>query len=184
MSEFRLPCHISYRSFSGLILWGFVKLNTTGFWVLEMLLSPKCNTELPIILLLMQHFLSSPVRCVTSMLFFDQCFLRILTTQCGVGCVWPPPPLAFLLWAFWLSFFRTCRQFASYSKKTIENLQFSVQIKIFPKNTFFCPTTTYSGLCSSDHPCMKILFLVEFLGVGVIYSEKNFDVRRSPPKVM
>ena len=31
-------------------------------------------------------------------------------------------------------FFQACRQFASYSRKIIEYLQFSVQIKIFPKN--------------------------------------------------
>ena len=37
---------------------------------------------------------------------------------------------------------------------------------------FCCRTTTYVGLFSSDHPCMKILFLVGLLGLGVIYSEK------------
>ena len=64
---------------------------------------------------------------------------------------------------------------ASYLRKIIENLQFTVQIEISPKKTFFCPTPTYSGLCSSDYPYMKILFLVGFLGLGVIYSEKNIS---------
>ena len=74
-------------------------------------------------------------------------------------------------------FFRACQQFASYSRKIIENLEFAAQIEIFPKY-FFCPATTYSGLCSSDHTCMKILFLIGFLGLGVICSDKNFEVRR------
>ena len=39
---------------------------------------------------------------------------------------------------------------------------------------FFCPTTTYSGLCSSDHPCMKILFQVGFLCLV----RKKIEVRR------
>ena len=97
-----------------------------------------------------------------------------LTTKCGGGRGVSMAPAAsfFLLGAFRLICFRACRQFASYSREIIENLQFTVQIEIFPKNTLFCPTTTYSGLCSSDHPCMKTLFLVWFLGLGVIYSEK------------
>ena len=52
------------------------------------------------------------------------------------------------------------------------------------ENTFFNPTTPYSGLCSSHHTCMKILFRAGFLGLGVIYSEKNFGVHRSHPKIM
>ena len=95
-----------------------------------------------------------------------------------------PPANFFLLWAFWLILFRACWEFSSYSRKTIENLQFAVQIGIFPQNTFFCSTTAYSGLCSSDHPCIKSLFLVGCLSLGVIYSEKKFKVRRSPPKMM
>ena len=88
------------------------------------------------------------------------------------GYVWPTPPLTFFALSFLIGFFRACRQFSSRSRKIIENLQYAVQIEIFSKNTFFCPTT-YSGLCSSDHPCMKILFLVGFFGLGMIYSE-NF----------
>ena len=81
----------------------------------------------------------------------------------------------FFALSFLIDFFRAYRQFASYSRKIIENLQLAVQIEIFPKNTF-SPTSTYSGLCSSDHPCMQILFLVGVLGLGVIYSGKNFEV--------
>ena len=50
----------------------------------------------------------------------------------------------------------------------MSNLLF--RLRYFKKNTFFCPTTTYSRLCSADHTCMKIL--VGFLCPGVIYSEK------------
>ena len=42
------------------------------------------------------------------------------------------------------------------------------RLKYFPKKLFF-PTTTFAGLCSSDHLCMKILFLVGILSKGVIY---------------
>ena len=103
------------------------------------------------------------------------------TTKCGRrGAVCPHPLILFCFEIFdW--FFRVCRQFVSYSRKIIENLQFAVQVKNLPKN-LFCPTTTYSGLCSSDHTCMKNLFLVGFLGLGVIYSEK-IEIRRSHPKL-
>ena len=49
-----------------------------------------------------------------------------------------PPLFAhfFLPLSFLIEFFRACREFASYSRKIIENLQFAVQIEIFPKNIF------------------------------------------------
>ena len=52
------------------------------------------------------------------------------------------------------------------------------------KKHFFYPTITYSGLCSLHDPCMQILFLIEFLNLGVIYLEKSFEVHRSPPKII
>ena len=56
-------------------------------------------------------------------------FLRL--TRC------PPLPLAnFFCFKLLIDFFRACRQFSSYSRKTIENLQFAVHIKMFPKNNF------------------------------------------------
>ena len=70
--------------------------------------------------------------------------------------------------------------------KTILNLQFAVQIKVFSKNPFFCPTTTYAGLCISYHIELKYVpgmtfgpghdivnKMVGLLGIGVIYSEKH-----------
>ena len=52
-----------------------------------------------------------------------------------VGTYAPSANFFFVL-SFLIDFIRVCRQFDSYSRKTIENRQFSVQIKIFPKNTF------------------------------------------------
>ena len=62
-------------------------------------------------------------------------------------------------------------QFASCSRKNIKNLQFAVQIEIFPK-TLFLP---YHHLLWAllNHTCMKNMFLVGFLGKCVIYSEQN-----------
>ena len=94
------------------------------------------------------------------------------------------PPLTFFPLSFLIDFFSFCRKSASYSRKVIENRKFAVQIEIFPKNTFFYHTTTYSRVCSSDHTCTKKSFLVGVLGLGVIYSEKKFGVRRSSPEIM
>ena len=94
-----------------------------------------------------------------------------------------PPPANLFSVELFDCFFSSLLAICFFSRKVIENLQFAVQIEIFPKNTFL-PTTTYSGLGSSDHPCMKILFLVGYFGISVIYSEKHFEVRRSPPKIM
>ena len=96
----------------------------------------------------------------------------------------PTLPLPFFALSFLIDFLRGCREYAPIIRKTIENWKFAVQIEILQKNTCFCLTTTYSGLCSSDHTCIKILFLVGFLVLGVIYSGKSFGVRRSPPKIM
>ena len=96
-----------------------------------------------------------------------------------------PTPLTFFFsLSFLIDFFRGCWKYGPFIRKIIENVQFAVQIEIFQNNTFFCPTTTYSRLCSADHTCMKILFLPGFLTLGVIYSEKKFGVHRSPPKIM
>ena len=35
--------------------------------------------------------------------------------------------------------------------------------ELHPKNTFFWPTTTYSGLCNSTHTCSNFFFSVRFL---------------------
>ena len=104
------------------------------------------------------------------------CVCKVLNAEGGTCAPLHPLRLIFLFSAFWLIFFRACRHFASYSRKIFENLQFAVHIKVFPKNTFW-PTTTYSGLCSVDHPCVKILFLVGCFGIGVIWSEILGSVR-------
>ena len=43
--------------------------------------------------------------------------------------------------SFLIDFFRACWQFASHSREIIENLQFAVQIRIFPTNTLFALAT-------------------------------------------
>ena len=48
----------------------------------------------------------------------------------------PPISATFFALSFLIVFFRAYRQFAPRSRKIIENLQFAVQIEIFPKNTF------------------------------------------------
>ena len=59
-------------------------------------------------------------------------------------------------------FFEHVGNLLSIQKKTLRISNVLFRLLYFPKR-FFCPTTTYSGLCSSDPPCMKILFLVGFL---------------------
>ena len=94
-----------------------------------------------------------------------------------------PPSLTCFCFELFDSFFRACRQFASYSRKNYwESPICCSDWNVSPKH-FFCPTTTYSELCSSDHVSLKILFLVGFSGLGVIYSEKQIWVRRSSPKL-
>ena len=93
------------------------------------------------------------------------------------------PPADFLLpWTFfdWLFFeavglivFWGCLEYALIIRKTIENWKLAIHIEIFQKYTCFCPTTTFSRLCSADDTCMKILILADFLRPGVIYSEKH-----------
>ena len=96
------------------------------------------------------------------------------TTKCGGGEVRMAPPSAnfFLLRAFWLIFFFELVGNLLLIQGKWENYWVSPICcsywNISPKH-FFGPTATYSGLCSSDHPCMKIMFLVEILGLGVIY---------------
>ena len=48
----------------------------------------------------------------------------------------PPSPLTFFWFELFDVFFRACRQLASDSMKIIENLQFAVQVEVFPENTF------------------------------------------------
>ena len=64
----------------------------------------------------------------------------------------PPPPLTFFALSFLIDFFQACRQFAIYSRKIIENLQFAVQIEIFSKNTFFAlPPPTLGSVAQTTH---------------------------------
>ena len=95
-----------------------------------------------------------------------------LTTKCGGGVRMALLANFFLL-AFWLIFLDPVGNFLPIQGKllSISNLLF--RLKYFQK-TLFCPTTTYLGLCSSDHPCMKILFRAGCLRPGVIYAEKNW----------
>ena len=96
------------------------------------------------------------------------------------------PTLAnsFLLWAFWLMFSEPVGNLLLIQGKLLRISNLLLRLKYFPKTLFFCPTTTYSGLCSSGHPCINNLFLVVFLGRGVIYLENTFELRQSPPKIM
>ena len=93
----------------------------------------------------------------------DKLFIY-LTTKCGRGTY-------FLALSFLIDFFEHVDNFLPVQGKLLRISNLLLRLKYFPK-TLFCPTTIFSGLCSSDHPCMKILFLVGFLGLGVIYSEK------------
>ena len=64
-----------------------------------------------------------------------------LTTKCGGwGYVWPPPAI-FLALSFLIDVFSSLSAIGILFKENIENLQklriqFDVQIKIFPENTF------------------------------------------------
>ena len=74
-----------------------------------------------------------------------------------------------------------------YEPGTIKSLRLRItnllfRLKYFSR-IFFCPAKTYSGRCSSGHPCMNIMSLVAFLGLGGINSEKHSEVRRSPQKI-
>ena len=62
-------------------------------------------------------------------------------------------PLTFFYFELLDCFFlRACRQSASYSRKIIENLQFAVQIEIFPKNTFSAlPPPTLGSVAQTTH---------------------------------
>ena len=84
--------------------------------------------------------------------------------------------LTFFPLSFSIDFFLLCQKSASYSREIIENRKFAVQIEILPKNISFYHTTTYSRVCSSDHTYTKNSFLVGFLGLGVIYSEKKLGL--------
>ena len=109
---------------------------------------------------------------------------RILTTKWRGGGTYAHPPLTFFCLELFDWFFSSLSAiFLAFKEKYWESPICCSDWNISPKH-FFCPTTTYSGLCSSDHTCMKILFLVGFLGLGVIYSEKHFWVRRSSPEIM
>ena len=79
-----------------------------------------------------------------------------LTTRYGWGgggyvC---PHPLTFFASSFLIDFLELVGNLPPIHGK-ISNLLF--RLKFSPKH-FFCPTTTYSALYSSDHPCMKICF--------------------------
>ena len=83
-----------------------------------------------------------------------------------------PPPADFLFPLSYSIDFLFCWKHAPIIGEIIENPEFAAQKEIFQKKHFFCPTITYSRLCTADHTYMKILFLAGFLRPGVIYSEK------------
>ena len=91
-------------------------------------------------------------------------YILRLSNKCGWrGGTYGTHPLTFMLWFFLIYLFLGMWAICFLFKKTIiENFQFAVQIEIV-----FCRTSTFSGSCSSDHQCMKIVFLVGFLGLGV-----------------
>ena len=72
-------------------------------------------------------------------------------------------PLTFKLFD---GFFRGYWKYGPIIGKIIENVQLAVHKEIFQQNTY--PTTTYCRLCSSEHTCMKILFLV-----GLFWSRRD-----------
>ena len=84
----------------------------------------------------------------------------------------PHPSLTCFAWSFLVDlFFEHVGNLLPVQGKLLRISKLLLRLKKFPK-TLFYPTTTYSGVCSSDHTCKKILFLEELLGLGVIYSEK------------
>ena len=93
------------------------------------------------------------------------------------------PTAIFFVLSFLIVSFEPIGNFLFIQGNILRNFNLMFRLKCFPK-TIFCPTTTYSGLCSSGHPCIKNLFLVVFLGRGVIYLENTFELRQSPPKIM
>ena len=93
----------------------------------------------------------------------------------------PPSNFFFALSFFTVFVSRLSAIFLLFKENSWEHHIFCSDWNISLKN--FVPTSTYSGLCNSDHRCMAIQFLLGFLGLGVIYSENNFGVRRSLPKI-
>ena len=89
------------------------------------------------------------------------------------GDTYGPPANVFLPWAFCLIFSEAVGNMDQSLGKLsrLSNLLFN---KRYSRKAFSNPHTTYSWLCSSEHTCMKILFLAGFLTllVGVIYSLK------------
>ena len=81
----------------------------------------------------------------------------------------------------WL-FFRACRKFASYSRKTIDNLQFAVQIELVPRKNIALPPPTL-GFVAQTHMHENSVSGRGF-GSRRYLHRKYFDVRGSPPKIM
>ena len=95
-----------------------------------------------------------------------------LATKCEEGGTYTRPlPLAVFASSFLIDFFEPVGNLLLIQGKLLRISNLLLRLEYFPE-TRFCPTTTYSGLCSSDHPCKKILFLVGFLGLGVS-TQKN-----------
>ena len=82
-----------------------------------------------------------------------------------------------------MDFFRICRQFSSRSRKIIENLQFTVQIEIFTKNTVFAlPPPTLGSVARPPMHDNSVPGRV--FGSRRDLLRNNFEARRSPPKLM
>ena len=103
--------------------------------------------------------------------FFDfRCLIRVrrslLTTKCGeVGGTYAPPPANFFPLSFLIDFF-ILSEIGFLFKENYWEPKICCSDWDISKKHFFCPTTTYSGLCSSDYPCMKNLFPVLHVGSG------------------
>ena len=106
-----------------------------------------------------------------------------LATKCEEGGTYTRPlPLAVFASSFLIDFFEPVGNLLLIQGKLLRISNLLLRLEYFPE-TLFCPTTTYSGLCSSDHPCTKSLYMVRFLGKGVIYAEK-IEIRWSAPNTM
>ena len=96
--------------------------------------------------------------------------------------VWPTRGRRFAL-SLLIYFSRACRQFAYLTRIIIENLQWGVQLKVFSQTQFLCPGLTCSGLCSSNHQCMKSFVLYQFAKYGLEsgFLGRKWASRPAPP---
>ena len=53
--------------------------------------------------------------------------------------------------SFLMDLFRVRQQFASYSRKIIENLQFAFRLRYFPKTFFVQPPPTLASVAQTTH---------------------------------